>query len=166
MAKMKPVSLKPNKAVPIRADKRPQELAKNLARTAVSPGMMGQRIVCAAEGTKGLDLDVPALMEVISEQSTRLSTADQNQIAEHLAAQSLTLQALGARLIELAMSQSHVGHLEVLMKLGLRAMNQSRLTLEAISNHKRLPSVFAENANVCLNQENNFSAKPTIKGAS
>ena len=152
-------------AVRVRAGKTAEETAINLARTVLAPEMMGQRIVRAAEGDKGLDLDVPALMRVISEQSAQLSTADQSQIAQHLAAQGLTLQALGARLIELAMSQTHVGNLEALMKLGLRAMNQSRLTLEAISNHKRLPSVFAENANVCLNQENHFSAKPTIKGA-
>lgn len=153
-------------AVRVLAGDTAEETASNLARTALAPEMMGQRIVRAAEGEKGLDLDVPALMKVISEQSALLCTADQNQISQHLAAQGLTLQALGARLIELAMSQTHVGNLEVLMKLGLRAMNQSRLTLEAISHHKRLPSVFAENANVCLNQENHFFAKPTIKGAS
>jgi len=152
-------------AVRVLAGDTAEETASNLARTALAPEMMGQRIVRAAEGEKGLDLDVPALMKVISEQSALLCTADQNQIGQHLAAQGLTLQALGARLIELALSQTHVGNLEVLMKLGLRAMNQSRLTLEAISHHKRLPSVFAENANVCLNQENHFSAKPTIKGA-
>jgi len=153
-------------AVRVRAGKTPEETAINLARTALAPEMMGQRIVRAAEGDKGLDLDVPVLMKVISEQSTLLSTADQSLIAEHLAAQSLTLQVLGARLIELAMSQSRAGNLEALMKLGLRAMNQSRLTLEAICNQKRLPSVFAENANVCLNQQNHFPAKPTIKDTS
>jgi len=153
-------------AVRVRAGKTPEETAINLARTALAPEMMGQRIVRAAEGEKGLDLDVPALMKVISERSALLSNADQTEIAEHLAAQSLTLQSLGARLIELAMSQSHVGNLEMLMKLGLRAMNQSRLTLEAISNQKRVASVFAESANVCLNQQNHFIAKPTIKDTS
>ena len=131
-----------------------------LARTLLTPGLSNARAIKALEGEKlPEDMGVVHLKEALEDQVASLREDDSTQHQEAmLADQAVTLQTLFVRLIERAEAQTVAEHYRTLLHLALRAQNQSRATLQALSNVRSPRSqVFAKQANVANNQQINHA---------
>jgi len=136
-----------------------EDCGNGLART-LTPGFSQARALKALEGQQlPKDIDLEHLKEALEEQVDSLREDDSTEHQEAmLYEQAVTLQSLFVRLIERAEAHSLGEHYKTLLQLALRAQNQSRATLQALSN-VRSPSshVFAKQANVANNQQINHA---------
>jgi len=94
------------------------------------------------------DLSVEGIREALSEQIDRVAKGDLSRAENILLCQSHTLDALFNTLAAKAMDQTFIPNLETFLRLALKAQAQCRCTLEALSNIKNPPVVFAKQANI------------------
>lgn len=95
------------------------------------------------------ELDVLALAEALTEQTSAVIGGDLSRAEAMLAAQAHTLDAIYNTLTCRAISAQDMGRLETLLKLALRAQSQSRATWETLSTIKNPPSIsYVAQANV------------------
>jgi len=155
----------PNKAYPLSADPEDREYtARSAAKLASFSTVAATRVIAAAEGKAGLGeiLDIPALIELMREQATAVQGGSLAEAEAMLINQATALQALFVRLIERGVAQEGLSQYEAHMRLGLRAQNQCRATLETLAAIKNPPIVYARQANVTTGpqQINNGAAVP------
>ena len=72
-----------------------------------------------------------------------------------LTTQAHTLDAIFHMLMRMAMKSEYVSNVETYMKLALKAQNQTRTTLEAISRIQHPQTTFVKQANIAHNQQVN-----------
>jgi hypothetical protein len=94
------------------------------------------------------DLSVEGIREALSEQIDRVAKGDLSRPENILLCQSHTLDALFNTLAAKAMDQTFIPNLETFLRLALKAQAQCRCTLEALSNIKNPPVIFAKQANI------------------
>ena len=94
-------------------------------------------------------LDSNTLVEGLRKQVLAVKGGDLSHAEAMLISQATALQSIFARLVERGMGQSLRANTEMFLKLGLRAQNQCRATLETLANIKNPPNVsFVKQANI------------------
>ncbi|MBL8492969.1 MAG: hypothetical protein JNM37_01830 [Rhodocyclaceae bacterium] len=158
-------AFKPSKAYPLAVDPDNRDnTARSSARLASVSTVAATRVIAAAEGKTGVGelLDIPGLIVLMREQATAVQGGSLAEAEAMLINQATALQALFVRLIERGVAQEGLSQYEAHMRLGLRAQNQCRATLETLATIKNPPIVYARQANVTTGpqQINNGTAVP------
>ncbi len=115
-----------------------------------APEMASARVVLATERASGLDdlIDVPGLMAAIRGYALAVVDGDLARSEAMLMSQATALQSLFVRLVERELAQNALPQYEAHMRLALKAQSQCRATLQALTELKHGPAVFARQANV------------------
>jgi|LauGreDrversion4_2_1035121.scaffolds.fasta_scaffold634998_1 hypothetical protein len=135
------------------------EFAAQCARLFVDPVVAATRVICSTEDKAGLAkvLDVPSLVSVLQDLTSRQVDTSQSNIEGALLAQATALQAVFVRLTEIAMQTKDTGHAQNWIRLGLKAQSQSKSSLEALLATRRPAAIYANQANLSsLRQVNNL----------
>lgn len=135
----------PRENFQVEAGKTEYESQLNISKIIASPELAAGRVIIAAEGQSSIDK--PSMLEELKRQSEAIQGGDMAQTEAMLANQAVALQTLFSRLTESAMNSKYLSHMETWLKLALRAQSQSRATLEALSQIKNPPIVYAKQAN-------------------
>jgi hypothetical protein len=112
--------------------------------------------------------DVNALAAELSRQVEAVNRGDLRRAEGLLLAQAHTLDNIFAILARRATGQQYLPQWEAYMRMGMRAQNQCRMTLETLATIKNPPAVFARQANINnggQQQVNNGSAVPRQGGS-
>jgi hypothetical protein len=141
----------PRKAIPLICIKGDSEevMAGKHAALVTSPELAAFRAIAAVEA-KGLgtQIDTPALLEQLRQQSALINSGDMKQAESMLINQATALQSLFSRLTERGMNCDQVASFEANMRMALRAQSQCRATLETLATIKNPPIVYAKQANI------------------
>lgn len=138
----------PNKILPIDG-KTEAECTRLSAALLCGPEFAALRVIRSVdEKNYGQLLDVPAVVTHLRLQASVVQGGDMAGTEAMLMNQATALQSLFARLIERGMDQTIMPNMEGFLKLGLRAQNQCRATLETLAAIKNPPVVFAKQANI------------------
>ena len=145
-------------------EKAEEERHHRFAKRTISPAVAAWRIISAAEQETGIAerIDFKILLDELHEQAAAVNRGDLTQAEAMLMNQATSLQTLYARLVERAMDQSLMPNFEGLMRIALKAQNQSRMTIETLAAIKNPPVVFAKQANIAHGhqQVNNGTPSP------
>ncbi len=126
-----------------------EESALNFANLMISPELASFRVITKKEREElTSQLDTPSLMEALRLQAKAVHQGDLRAAEAMLVNQATALQSLFVKLTELGLQASLTDHLEVMLRLALKAQNQCRATLETLANIKSPPPVYAKQANV------------------
>jgi hypothetical protein len=127
-----------------------EERGRKFAALMTSPELAAYRVISGAEQNFDLEkhMDVPTLIETLSEQAKAVNRSDLAQAEAMLMNQATALQSLFARLTEKAFSAKYISQFNDFMRVALRAQNQCRATIETLSAIKHPPIVYARQANV------------------
>ncbi|WP_020146700.1 hypothetical protein [Thioalkalivibrio sp. ALJ15] len=136
---------------------------REMAEVLLTSGLSQARAIKALEG-KGIPakIEVSDLHEALDRHVQQMQANGGTQAQEEMLwNQARTLEQLFVRLIERAANQTHVDNYDRLLRLALRAQNQSRSTLQALEALQSPKShVFARQANVAQNQQINHTTSP------
>jgi hypothetical protein len=104
-------------------------------------------------------LDITELVSVMSAQVEKVVIGDLDRPEAMLMAQAVTLDSMFNNLACRAAGSQDLARMEVLMRMALKAQNQSRMTLETLAAVKNPPVVFAKQANIAHGhqQVNNYA---------
>lgn len=159
--------MRPAKGVPCTAGPTDADTFKASAALICGPELAAYRVINAADGKGSLAeiLDVPALIDHLRDQAGAVQGGSLAAPEAMLMNQATALQSLFARLVESGMGQSLRANTEMFLKLGLRAQNQCRATLETLAAIKNPPVVFAKQANITNGpqQVNNGIDAPRVR---
>ena len=111
-----------------------------MASTVIRPTVQAA-VTLKACSQASSELDVGALIEVLTERTSAIIGGDLSRSEAMLTAQAHTLDAIYNHLTCQAISVRDAGRLDTLLKLALRAQSQSRATWETLSRIKYPPSV-------------------------
>lgn len=111
------------------------------------PGVMNTLVMSQYAHCLG-ELDIAGLMKALIEETTKVRNGDLSYVEAMLIAQATTLQTVFASLLLKASSQDQLKHWECYMRMGLKAQNQCRMTLETLAAIKNPPVIFARQANI------------------
>ena len=127
-----------------------ESLEQALARVATSSVMRG-----AATGRKfaeplfGEDLDLSAYSKQLKKQSEAVNAGDMSGVETMLITQANTLDMIFNQMARKAAFSEYLNHMEVHLRLALKAQSQCRSTLEALAEIKNPRAViFAKQANM------------------
>lgn len=136
---------------------------KDSARVAVDAAI-NAGLVMHAYSTFG-ELDVSEAVNEIHEKEISVAKGNMHGMERMLVCQAQALQSIFTRQARLAAAQDHLPKIEALLKLGLRAQNQCRMTLETLATMKNPhPVAFVRQANMGENvQVNNGAPAPARK---
>jgi hypothetical protein len=102
------------------------------------------------------ELNVSQLGHAIALRVDAVQRGDMAPVEAQLIAQSAMLEAMAASLFKRAGRTGELKSVEILMRLGLKAVSQSRCALEAVAEMKQPRQVmFAKQANLAQNQQIN-----------
>lgn len=111
-------------------------------------------------------LDISIVAKEMRDQSALVRKGDMGRAESILIAQAHSLDSLFSNLARMAHSSMGGGRLQeadTLLRLGLRAQNQCRMTLESLSTIKNPPVIFAKQMNVAHGHQqvnNGMAAQP------
>jgi len=135
-----------------------------LARMAVRPSVNAAAVMSVYTAQLGLkDDDIGALMNQLSEDVKDVWAGDMKRAEAMLFAQAHALQAIFMTLARRASKQEYLKQWEAYLRMGLKAQNQCRMTLETLATIKNPPVVIARQANINnggQQQVNNGAAAP------
>ncbi|MHB8988351.1 MAG: hypothetical protein ACYC6S_06170 [Desulfobulbia bacterium] len=140
----------PRKSVECFEGETEAETRQKVAKLVCGPAFAAFRVINAVDGKETFfkdQVDIPTLMNHLRDQSGAVQSGNMSQAEAMLINQATALQSLFVRLIERGMSQNTMPNLEAFVRLGLRAQNQCRATLETLAEIKNPPVVFARQAN-------------------
>jgi len=120
----------------------------SIARLAARPTV--QAAITLKEYGKGLgDLDLSALIAMLSEQTHAANEGDLGRAEAMLAAQAHALDAIFNNLARRAINAEYMDNLDRYLKLALRAQSQCRATWEALATIKNPPVMgYVRQANI------------------
>jgi len=110
------------------------------------PGTMNALVMSQHARFLG-ELDIVGLVKALTEETAKVRNGDLSYVEAMLIGQATTLQTVFASLLVQANSQD-LKHWETYLRLGLKAQNQCRMTLETLAAIKNPPVVFARQANI------------------
>ena len=111
------------------------------------PGIMNTVVMSQYARCLG-ELDNAGLVKALTDETAKVRNGDLSYVEAMLIAQATTLQTVFASLLLKASSQDQLKHWESYMRLGLKAQNQCRMTLETLGAIKNPPVIFARQANI------------------
>lgn len=139
----------PRKTVSLARGKSDDETGRKYATLLTSPEFAACRIQRAIQPKNLADeIDVPGLLATLRDHTTAVNTGDLSRAEGMLINQADALQAIFVNLTERALRREYLAHMEVFMKLALKAQTQCRATLETLATIKNPPVVYARQANV------------------
>jgi hypothetical protein len=157
-----PGTVAPKKVAQIVECEKPDE-ARALADLALRPSV-NAALVLRAYSTPVGELDTAALALSLSEEVNNLWAGDMKRAEAMLITQAQALQGMFMHLARRAANQDQMKHYESFFRMGLKAQNQCRMTLETLALLKNPPVVFAKQANINnggQQQVNNGGAPPS-----
>lgn len=120
-----------------------------LARMALRPSVNAAAVVSVYTATLGLkDDDIGTLMDRLNEDVKDVWAGDMKRAEAMLFAQAHALQAIFMTLARRATTQEYLKQWEAYLRMGLKAQNQCRMTLETLATIKNPPVVIARQANI------------------
>lgn len=148
----------------------PDTFGTRMAGLILDPAVSTLRVVSSTEGDQGVGefIHADGFKAKLTADVEKIKDGDLGQIEEMLINQAISLQSVYTRMIEKAMNQSQIPAIDLFMRFGLRAQNQSRMTLETLSAVKNPPVVFAKQANISQGHQqinNNIPAHVEDKNA-
>ncbi|RFC32893.1 MAG: hypothetical protein DID92_2727745125 [Candidatus Nitrotoga sp. SPKER] len=130
--------------VPVKTDKGKTE---HIAMVTLMPSANAAAVV--AEYTKVFgEQDVQALMEELRPHMKNVNDGNLQHCEAMLVGQAHALQSIFMNLARRAVNQEYLQQYEMYLRLGLKAQNQCRMTLETLAAIKNPPVVFAKQANI------------------
>ena len=124
-----------------------KEKALILAKLALRPSMNAAMVI-ADYGTSFGKLDFIALANQLSDSVTKTIDGNMDRCEGMLLSQAHALQSIFTGLSQKAVQQSQLKHYNTFLKLALKAQSQCRTTIETLATLKRLPVIFANQANI------------------
>jgi hypothetical protein len=128
-------------------DATPEEKRSSMQKLLIAPET---RAVLAMQTTSlGAELlDVPGLVDELKVQIEAVRNGDLSHAEGMLLCQAIVLEDLFVTLTSRAMGQTQLSTMEPLLRMALRAQNQSRQTLETLAAVKNPPIIYAKQANI------------------
>ena len=145
---VKPVAKKVTSKIVATDNGKTEPKQQIIAALLVSPEFSTHRVIKAIDPTYTGRADIKLLMEQYREHSAAANSGDMTRPEAMLINQATALQSLFTGLVEKALNQDHMPHLDGLMRMALRAQNQCRATLETLATIKSPPMIFAKQANI------------------
>ena len=103
-------------------------------------------------------VDYPSMIASLKSMADNVNKGDMREMEAMLVSSAKCLEVLAESLLVRGLRQDMWHHLEGFLKLGLKAQNQMRHTLETLGKLKNPPVVIAKQANLATNQQvNNHS---------
>jgi hypothetical protein len=147
----------------VNVEARPDEdEARSLARKALEPAVRGA--VTTKEYSNYLgDLDLVGLIAALEEQTKAVIDSDLGRIEAILTTQAHTLDAIFHNLARRAIRADYMDKLDRYLRIGLKAQNQCRATLQALAEMKNpKPVAFVQQANIAAgDQQVNNGVEPS-----
>ena len=120
-----------------------------MAKMAMRPSVNAAAVMSVYTAQLGLkDDDIGALMNQLSEDVKDVWAGDMKRAEAMLFAQAHALQAIFMTLVRRATNQEYLKQWEAYLRMGLKAQNQCRMTLETLATIKNPPVVIARQANI------------------
>lgn len=130
----------------------------------MSPANSAFHLISRVAISRGLGefVDYPTMLEHLNALGRQVNAGDLSSVEQSLVASAKSLEYLSSNLMTKAMSMDQLHHFETYLKLGLRAQNQMRHSIETLGRLKNPPVVIAKQANVATNQQinHNLSHEP------
>jgi hypothetical protein len=137
-----------------------QDEASALTQTALRPTVQAA-FTLHEYSNRDVNLDLPTLVDCLSEQAKAISSGDTTRAEAMLTAQAHTLDAIFNTLARRAISCKHMSNLDSYLKLALRAQSQCRATWEAVATIKNPPVVgYVRQANIAHGPQQVNNASP------
>ena len=130
------------------------DIADSRAKTVLRPSVNAAAVI-AEYGTVIGEQDIAALASCLSDGIIDLRSGNMKRAEAMLYAQAHALQAIFMNFSRRALKQEYQKNLESFLRMGLKAQNQCRMTLETLATIKNPPVVFARQVNVAQQQVNN-----------
>lgn len=121
-----------------------KDFEKEMTKAWITPECSATHILINLEP----DLTAANLYNAFADDSARVIGGNMSKPQAMLISQAIALEKLFASLATKALNQTHMPNYESFMRLALKAQNQSRMTLETLSNIKNPPVVYAKQANI------------------
>ncbi len=138
--------------------------AAALARTVIAPSVTGAATMQAFKKIFG-EVDLMALIEATQVQIKAVQDGDMRRTEAMLVTQAHTLDAIFNELALRAIKSELMPHLEIYLRLALKAQSQCRATLETLAVIKNpQPTAFIRQQNIGVNQQVNNDAAPLARG--
>ena len=143
-----------NKEIPFRiVPKDGETQSQSLARAALNP-LLHSSLTVRDYSPFGEDDDINDLVDAFEVQVNQIANGDLRNLEGMLLAQAHTLHTISNHLFRRAVMTEYFSCLEMFLKLGLKAQNQSKLTCEALANMKN-PKTHLSQTNIAHNQQVN-----------
>lgn len=127
----------------------PEQRRRDTQNALLAPETRAAVALCAvSQRTGGGQVDIPDAMSILRKQAAAVQSGDLSQAEAMLMNQANTLEAIFTNLAAKAAAAEYIPTMEALLKLGLRAQNQCRATLETLATIKAPPVIFAKQANI------------------
>ena len=152
-AKKKPAAAPPidKRAVGVRVPEGDKDFDREVNRTFLRP-----TVTAALNLQRWSDqLSNNGIRAALTEEIEKVARGDMSRPENILLCQAHTLDFLFGELAQRAQCQQHMPNFEAFMRMALKAQAQCRCTLEALSNIKNPPVIFAKQANIANNQQIN-----------
>jgi hypothetical protein len=108
-------------------------------------------------------VDYPSMIASLKTMAENVNKGDMRELEAMLVSSAKCLEVLAESLLVRGLRQDMWHHLDGFLKLGLKAQNQMRHTLETLGKLKNPPVVIAKQANLATNQQvNNHSRDEKI----
>ena len=130
------------------------DIADSRAKTVLRPSVNAAAVI-AEYGTVIGEQDIASLASSLSDGIIDLRSGNMKRAEAMLYAQAHALQAIFMNFSRRALKQEYQKNLESFLRMGLKAQNQCRMTLETLATIKNPPVVFARQVNVAQQQVNN-----------
>ena len=139
-----------------------EETALNFANLMISPELASFRVITKRERQELIEqLDTPALIEALRQQTTAVHKGDLRAAEAMLMNQAIALQSLFVKMTEIGLQADLLRQQETALRLALKAQSQCRATLETLANIKNPPFVYAKQANVTSGPQQINNGLPT-----
>ena len=135
------------------------DIADSRAKTVLRPSVNAAAVI-AEYGTVIGEQDIASLASSLSDGIIDLRSGNMKRAEAMLYAQAHALQAIFMNFSRRALKQEYQKNLESFLRMGLKAQNQCRMTLETLATIKNPPVVFARQVNVAQQQQVNNGAGP------
>ena len=117
------------------------------ANMALRPSVNAAAVMVAYTQPLG-EQDLAALVDALSGQMREVRSGDMKRAEAMLYGQAQALQAIFMNLARMAVGQEYLNQWEAFLRMGLKAQNQCRMTLETLATIKNPPVMFARQANI------------------
>jgi len=148
------------------AEPRDESTPPKMPEIVTASSYQNAELIQKIKGVSEDKIGVFDLAQQIESRARVVADGDLCHVEMSLISQAASLEALYSNLIDRALRSKEMTHIEVFFRLGLRAQNQCRATLETLATIKNPPVIFAKQANFAAGhqQVNNGNAPAPAHG--